>query len=331
MITLEDARGQSITLADPPRRIVSLVPSQTELLSSLGLDEEVIGITRFCVRPEAWRETKRIVGGTKLLRPDRIEELKPDLIIANLEENAKSDVEGLEDVAPVYVTNVRTLEDALDMIESVALLVDRPSEGARVASAIIAAFDALRDDLGGSEPASPRPGTTERGGPRPGTSEPGTSRPGASGRSTTKARISEPGTSEPADRRSTVSPKTPPVERVGSTLRAAYLIWREPYMSVGGDTFIHEMMLRGGFGNAFGRAQRYPQISLRDLIDADPDVVFLSSEPFPFREKHRPEIQTMLPAARVELVDGQLFSWYGSRLIHTPDYLRGLRATLDLA
>ncbi len=262
MITLEDARGCRIKLMEPPRRIVSLVPSQTELLSSLGLHEEVVGITRFCVHPAAWHDSKVIVGGTKLLRTDRIRELRPDLIFANLEENTKQDVQRIEDIAPVFVTNVRTLDEAIDMIEAVALLTNRASAGAHIASAIRSAFETLAGDLGGDALA---------------------------------------------------------------TLRAAYLIWRNPYMSVGGDTFIHDMMVRGGFENVFGSLVRYPLITVSDLVDASPKVVFLSSEPFPFLKKHLPEIAAILPAAHIQLVDGQLFSWYGSRLIHTPDYLWQLR------
>lgn len=263
MVTLEDARGRTITLHKPPQRIVSLVPSQTELLSSLGLRDEVVGVTRFCVHPDAWRKSKRIVGGTKLLRIDRIQDLRPDLILANLEENTKEDVERVEEIAPVYVTNVRTIDEAVDMIDSIALLVDRKKAGDEITTALRDAFSELAD-----EPDHP--------------------------------------------------------------LRAAYLIWRDPYMTVGGDTFIHDIMRHGGFANVFKSSMRYPELSVADLIDADPEVVLLPSEPFPFLEKHVPEVRQMLPKAQIHLVDGQLFSWYGSRLIHTPDYLRRLRQEIGV-
>lgn len=306
MITLEDARGRTLTLREPPRRIISLVPSQTELLSSLGLDEEVVGITRFCVHPPTWRSAKRIVGGTKLIREDRIRELRPDLVFANLEENTRQDVEMIEEIAPVFVTNVRTLEEAADMIESVGLLVDRAGAGAEVAAAIRTAFDLLVDELGLHE--QERRTTASTGAARSPRRDSG--RRG-------EARTSRSGTG-----------RTP---HDAAAVRAAYLIWRDPFMSVGGDTFIHDMLSRGGFENVFGASIRYPTVSARDLIDARPDVVFLSSEPFPFDDAHRSEIEDMLPQARVRLVDGQLFSWYGSRLIHTPDYLRQLRAELGLS
>ncbi len=261
--TAVDARGKQISLERPPSRIVSLVPSQTELLSSLGLDEEVVGITRFCVHPPDWTSLKRIVGGTKVLRRNRIEDLRPDLVLANVEENTKEDVERLEKIAPVFVTDVRTLNDALDMIESVAHLVGRGTEGREIAIVIRSAFEAFEREL--TAAVVPRP------------------------------------------------------------IRAAYLIWRDPFMTVGSDTFIHEIMHRGGFENAFANCVRYPELSFADLVDADPDVVLLSTEPFPFGRRHLPEICEMLPNATVHVVDGQLFSWYGSRLIHTPDYLRRLR------
>lgn len=261
--TAIDARGKQISLDRPPSRIISLVPSQTELLSSLGLDAEVVGVTRFCTHPPEWAASKRIVGGTKVLRTDRIEELKPDLVIANIEENTREDIERLERLAPVFVTNVRTLEEALDMIESVAHLVNRDQQGDEIARAIERGFRILAQEQNAA----------------------------------------------------TTAPEIP----------TAYLIWRDPYMTVGSDTFIHEMMRQGGFRNVFSPTVRYPEVQVADLIDAQPEVVFLSSEPFPFTDKHVPEIRDLLPNSRVHLVDGQLFSWYGSRLIHTPDYLRQLR------
>lgn len=94
----------------PPRRIVSLVPSQTELLADLGLDEEVVGITRFCVRPKDWKSHKTIVGGTKSINIERVAALTPDLIIANKEENERDQVEALSQIAPVFVTDVSSVD-----------------------------------------------------------------------------------------------------------------------------------------------------------------------------------------------------------------------------
>lgn len=260
MISATDARGRRITLPRPPERIVSLVPSQTELLASLGLENQVVGVTRFCIRPESWKSEKQIVGGTKSLRIDRIEALQPNLIIANIEENTREDVVRLEDIAPVFVTDVADLDEAVQMIESLATLTGRASGGRELCDALTQSFAALD--------------------------------------------AFEP-------------------------LRAAYLIWHEPMMTVGNDTFIHHVMTRGGFENAFGGQTRYPTIGEAALIDADLDVLLLPDEPFPFGEKHVPSFEEMLPTTTVRLVDGQLFSWYGSRLLHTPRYLRRLRAEIE--
>jgi ABC-type Fe3+-hydroxamate transport system substrate-binding protein len=255
-----DARGRELVLRGPPSRIVSLVPSQTELLADLGLDREVVGRTRFCVHPRTWCETKRNVGGTKDIRLDRVRELRPDLILANLEENRREDVERLEQLAPVYVTEVRNLSKALAMIRSVAWLTGREDVGESLALRIERGFAEL--------------------------------------------------------------PGFPPVPTL-------YLIWRAPFMTVGGDTFIHDVLRRGGLVNVFGSRQRYPELSPEDIAAAGAQWVVLPSEPYPFRERHVDELCRILPGARVRLVDGALLSWYGSRLARTPAYLRHLRAERD--
>ncbi|HLA64193.1 MAG TPA: helical backbone metal receptor, partial [Rhodothermales bacterium] len=106
-----DALDRPVVLDAPPRRIVSLVPSQTELLADLGLDDEVVGLTRFCVHPDGWKGRKRIVGGTKNVHADRVAALAPDLVIANREENVREQVEALAAFAPVYVTDVGTVDE----------------------------------------------------------------------------------------------------------------------------------------------------------------------------------------------------------------------------
>lgn len=261
MIQQTDARGHSIVLRRPAARIVSLVPSQTELLGSLGLDEEVVGLTRFCVRPPTWKSSKQIVGGTKTLRVDRVRALRPDLILANLEENTKADVEELDGIAPVFVSDVSTLEEADAMIAAVARLTGRESEG-----------DMLRKGIGDAFDGLPNFGR----------------------------------------------------------LRAAYLIWDDPLMTVGHDTFIHHLMERGGFENVFGSASRYPEITAADLASAGPEVVLLPDEPYPFNEQHAPRFRDLLRNAAVVCVDGQAFSWYGSRLIHAPDAIRRIRARVGV-
>jgi ABC-type Fe3+-hydroxamate transport system substrate-binding protein len=236
-------------------RIVSLVPSQTELLADLGLDEEVVGLTRFCVRPSGWKGRKTIVGGTKNLLTERIAALRPTLILANREENVREQVEPLAALAPVHVTDVATVAEALAMIREVGALVGRRREAGALAEEIEARFAGLG-------PCPPR--------------------------------------------------------------RAVYLIWREPYMTVGGDTFISDVMARAGLENVFADHARYPEVSPEEIAAARPDVLLLSSEPYPFREEHAEEIGRALPGLDVRLVDGEVFSWYGSRMRHAPAALAAL-------
>ncbi|MGL6267135.1 MAG: ABC transporter substrate-binding protein [Chitinophagaceae bacterium] len=102
--------------------------------------------------------------------------------------------------------------------------------------------------------------------------------------------------------------------------RAAYLIWKDPYMTVGGDTFIHHMMQYCSLGNVFEKEKRYPVINLEDLIEKSPQIILLSSEPYPFKEKHIYKLSLHLPEAKILLIDGEMFSWYGSRLLNSASY-----------
>lgn len=241
-----------------PQRIVSLVPSQTELLFDLGLDAEVVGLTKFCIHPtdKVWGKT--VVGGTKTLHLDRIHALRPDLIVANKEENTREQVEELQRHYPVHVTDVVTLPDALAMIREVGALVGRGPGAEDMAQRIT-------DNLSSfSSPSS-------------------------------------------------------------SPLSVAYFIWRKPYMVAAGGTFIDAMLGAAGFCNAFAGLDRYPEITLDVLQVARPDLIFLSSEPYPFSEKHVAKFQAVCPPARVLIVDGELFSWYGSRLLRAADYFRSLQ------
>lgn len=261
MQTFEDQMGRTIQLDAPPKRIISLVPSQTELLFYLGLDETVVGITKFCFLPEAQFKKKPKVGGTKKLHLDWIQDLNPDLIIGNKEENDKQQVEALMQKFPVWMSDIYTLNDALIMIKSVGRLVNRPAEAKSLNTEIKQHFNDLAQF------------------------------------------------------------KTRPI-------RAAYLIWRDPIFVAGSNTFIHEMMKLGGFENVFGDQDRYPQITPEELRSTNPEVLLLSSEPFPFKEKHRPEFEKICPKTVTCLVDGTLFSWYGNRLLHAAPYFINLHATI---
>ena len=259
MRTAIDQMGRRMEAPMRPLRIISLVPSQTELLHDLGLGDRVVGITKFCIHPEEWFRTKVRVGGTKQVDLNKVRALKPDLIIGNKEENAQADIERLEREFPVWMSDVRDLDGALDMMRRVGILTSSDSKAEELITGIEQAFFSLR-------PLSP-------------------------------------------------------------ALSAAYLIWHEPMMVAGTDTFVNDMLARCGLHNAFAhRPERYPEVSPAALAAADPDVILLSSEPFPFAEKHILHYNMLCPGAPVHLVDGELFSWYGSRLLRSPAYFSGLLA-----
>jgi ABC-type Fe3+-hydroxamate transport system substrate-binding protein len=240
-------------------RIVSLVPSLSELLADLGTPP--VGVTRFCVRPPGLKEQAAIVGGTKQIDPERVAALRPDWILANKEENTAQMVDAVGDLAPIHVTDVQTVDGALAMIRRVGAHVGRGEAADRMASEIARRFDAL-------PPARP--------------------------------------------------------------LRCAYLIWRDPLMTVGADTFISDVMARAGLSNAFSDRTRYPTTDEDELRRLDLDAVLLSSEPFPFKRSHADALHEQIGTPAL-LVDGEPFSWYGSRLLDAPAYLRGLRAELESA
>lgn len=260
-----DQTGSIVSITSSPRRIISVVPSQTELLFYLGLTTEVAGITKFCVHPEQWFREKTRVGGTKTLNIDLIRQLGPDLVIANKEENVKEQIEELKRAMPVYVTDVNDLEDAVEMIKAIGTIVNKSERAGLLVKEIQKTFD----DLG----------------------------------------------------------KT--VASLNSHPRTAYLIWKDPYMSVGNDTFIHDLISRCGWNNIFSDLSRYPTIEVEELRKRKCELLLLSSEPFPFRQQHVDELKQLLPDCEIKTVDGEMFSWYGSRLRLSAAYLKNILLTYN--
>ena len=251
-----DQMQREVTVPLKDLRIISLVPSQTELLYELGLDKEVIGITKFCVHPVTWFRTKTRVGGTKQLHLEQIRGMRPNLIIANKEENEREQVEALAEEFPVWISDIHNFTEAYAMIRDIGAITGRSNEARELIEAIKAGFQNM--------------------------------------------------------------------EKLSRPLSVAYFIWRNPWMVAGNDTFIHQVLTGAGFENAFNLSGRYPEVTAQQLQEIQPDLVFLSSEPYPFREKHIAEIQLILPGSKILLVDGEMFSWYGSRLKEVPGYLGGL-------
>lgn len=257
MLSFTDQLGREVKLSAFPRRIISIVPSQTELLFDLGLEMTIIGITKFCIHPAEKVRSVTRVGGTKKLNMELIRKLKPDLIIANKEENSREDIELLIKEYPVWISDIVTLENAFEMIKGIGRITGTQHQADSIVKSISCAFDKLDKEL-----------------------------------------------------------RQTPLRLYS----AAYFIWKNPYMAAAGGTFIDEILKRMGLKNAFQHS-RYPVLTKEAVKSAGPDVVFLSSEPYPFGEKHIKEFQEMCPGSKILLVDGEVFSWYGSRLQSSPAYL----------
>jgi ABC-type Fe3+-hydroxamate transport system substrate-binding protein len=246
-----DQLGEEVLIPNQPTRIVSLVPSQTELLADLGLESQVVGITKFCVHPPAWKNQKSIVGGTKKFDFDSIRSLRPDLIIGNKEENYIEGIGKLKTIAPVWMSNIISIEDAKHMILELGSITDRAEIAGLLTNTILTSLNSLAD----------------------------------------------------------VKPN-----------RVLYLIWYNPWMAAGNDTFINTMINQTGLKNCLQNVSRYPQLSVEEIKELNPDLIFLSSEPFPFNQRHLEELEQILPLTKIISVDGEMFSWYGSRLRFFADY-----------
>lgn len=260
-----DQLGNSIPLSASPKRIISIVPSQTELLSDLGLDEEIVGITKYCVHPRDWKDTKPSIGGTKKLNIEKIKELRPDLIIGNKEENEKSQVLELMKSHAVWMSDIKTIEDALSMIESLGEITGRQKKAVEIQNNIREQFSLFKLE-------------------------------------TAKLKF--------------------------ESNKVMYLIWRRPYIGAATGTFIDHLLSICGLENVLVPRARYPELTKEDIQKADPSLIFLSSEPYPFRKKHIQELQAICPQAKVVLADGEMFSWYGSRLLYAPAYFERLLLNL---
>lgn len=253
-IRVVDGIARQVELPAPPRRIVSLVPSTTETLFALGVGDRLVGRTRYCVHPARELADVPEVGGTKSPRLAELAALRPDLVLANEEENKPALWPRLELLAPLYVAYPRTVDEALHDLRTTARLVGAEARG----DELVATCQAARAEL---------------------------------------ARVRRPFT-------------------------YAYLIWKDPWMAVGPDTFVASMLAEVGGRCALNTDERYPRLELDALVAADPDVVYLSSEPYAFTAEHAAELGRL--AERARLVDGELCSWHGARMVRALPYLAEL-------
>lgn len=254
-----DQLKRTIQLKETPKRIISLVPSQTELLIDLGLESSLIGVTKFCIHPKHLRMSKKVVGGTKQINLEKIKALQPDIILCNKEENTKAIIETLEPIAPVQISDIYNLEDSYELIDMYGKLFNVETK----ASEIITYIKNEREQF--------------------------------------QAKIEE-------------HPK----------LKVAYFIWKDPWMVAASNTFIDVMIAEAGFANIFQNEERYPEIDIENSKLKDTDFIFLSSEPYPFKEKHIEDLKSHFPEQTIKIVDGEMFSWYGSRLQKSYQYFKSL-------
>lgn len=261
MFTSTDQLGNTLKFTSVPKRIVSLVPSQSEFLWDIGLREELVGITKFCIHPTEMFQLKERVGGTKKLSLEKIRRLKPDLIIGNKEENERSQIEELQKEFPVWMSDIFDFKDAIAMMNHLGTLLGKQKETQAITTQLNETLPTLKNSF-------------------------------------------------------------PPK-------KVAYFIWNKPYMLAATNTYVDSLLTFLGFKNAAEGFQRYPEVNAEQLKNINPDVCFLSTEPFPFEEKHIKELKELLQSTKIVIVDGEMFSWYGSRLLRLGDYLHRLKRELE--
>lgn len=259
----KDQLNRKLQISEIPQRIVSLVPSQTELLVDLGLENAIVGVTKFCVHPKHLIHEKKIVGGTKQVHYDKIKSLKPDIILCNKEENTKEMISELELIAPVHISDIYTIEDSLELITMYGDLFNKVEDS-----------EVLVDQI--------------------------------------KLKLKN---------FKTIILKRP-------KLKVAYFIWKNPWMVAANQTFINEMLLLNNFVNVYQDTNRYPEIALSNLKEKQPDIILLSSEPYPFKDNDIFEFKSICSESKVIIVDGEAFSWYGSRLLKALDYFQEVQKTI---
>lgn len=249
-----DQIGHSFKLTKKPKRIISLVPSQTELLFYLGLENDIVGCSKFCIHPIEKISQISKIGGTKKFNFEMVDNLNPDLIIANKEENYKEGIEILQAKYPVWTSDIFNMDDALEMIAVMGRLTQTENKTTKLCASIEQKWQNVKGFYSGS---------------------------------------------------------------------VLYFIWKNPYMLATKNTFIFSILNHLGFEELIDK-NRYPELNTKELANYYPDFIFLSSEPYPFKEKHIPVFRKIFPEAKILLVNGKMFSWYGSRLLQAIDYFKTL-------
>lgn len=259
MKTFIDQTGREIQIADKLNSIVSLVPSLTELLFFFKMDDKITGITDFCVHPADKTEKIIKVGGPLNFSIEKIKALKPDLIVASKSENNKQKILELAKNFPVFISDVKNLEDAYKLIEKLGNICNQTELAQNLTQNLASGFDRLSTPL---------------------------------------------------------------------AVSAVYLVWEKPYIVAGNETFIHDILKNIGIDNSFVHLKGYQKIIGKQLSEIKADILLLPSEPYAFDKSHIEHYKKLLPDSKILLVDGQLFCWYGNRLLLAINYLKNLKSLI---
>ncbi len=254
-----DQLNNKIKLSTSPKRIISIVPSQSEFLWQIGIRNQLIGITKFCIHPKEMFNKIERIGGTKKLNINKIRSLKPDLIIANKEENNQQEIELLQKEFNVWISDIYNFNDAFYMMKKLSVILNKESETQKLITTIKASLK--------------------------------------------------------------------PIKNIFKNITVAYFIWNKPYMVAANNTYINFVLNYLGLKNTAHNLQRYPEVNEVILKKINPNICFLSSEPYPFKQKHIIELQQILPASKIIIVDGEVFSWYGTRILQLADFVKQLNLT----
>lgn len=261
---IQDQLGNTIEIGQVPKRAICLVPSLTELLVDLGLENNIVGVTKFCVHPKDLKAKKIIVGGTKSIKLKKIQTLQPDFILCNKEENTKEIVESCKTIAPTFVSDIYSIEDVLDVIDILGKIFTCSKKASEISSAIQLKVKDFSDFL--------------------------------------------------LDKKA---------------VAVTYIIWKKPWMVAANQTFINHLLEVNGFINVFSDRVRYPEITIEELNQIENlEYILLSSEPYPFQEKDKIALQNTTKS-EIHFVDGEYFSWYGSRLLKAFEYFKELHLKLN--
>lgn len=257
-----DQMGFALELDYVPKRIISLVPSITELLFDLNLGNDVVAVTNFCIYPKDKVQFLPKIGGTKNINFEAVQAVKPDLIIGNKEENTIQDIEKLKSNFPVWMSDINNLDQAVETIKEIGKITNKEPEASYLNYLIEAGFNDLKE-----------------------------------------------------------------LAKQEKRKKVCYCIWKEPYMAASTETYINSILEIIGFENVM-KESRYPAFDIDYLNKIDCDYLFLSTEPYPFTQKHVDKIQKLLTHTQVVLVDGEMFSWYGSRMVKSIEYFFHLQKRL---